>query len=106
MTTYILGGGFFLTFTPAVTLEILFLICNITIMFEYRRLLAVERPAGSFPGSALIYCLHSYVVILVLEFEDPLHPFSKGELPAHPLLMDVHGWSFCVTVYTVTHNSS
>ena len=72
-------------------------------MLEYRLRLAVERSARYFPGPTLLYCLHSYGVILVLEFGDYqfLH-FSKGELPAHPLLMDVHGWSLDVMVYTMT----
>jgi len=38
----------------------------------------------------------------LLEYGDLGPPFSKGKLPAHPLLMDVHGWSLYVTVYIVS----
>jgi len=81
----------------------LWVICTFTRMLQYILPLAVERSARYFSWPTLLYCLHSYGVMLVLEFGDHqfLH-FSKGELPAHPLLKDVHGWSLYVTVYTMT----
>ena len=72
-------------------------------MIEYILRLAVENSARYFPEPTLLYSLHSYGVILVLEVGDHrlLH-FSKSKLPAHPLLMDVHGGSVYVTVYKKT----
>jgi hypothetical protein len=72
-------------------------------MLEYKLWLAVENSARYFPEPTLLYSIHSYGVILVLEVGDHtiLH-FSKSKLPAHPFLMDVHGGSVYVTVYTKT----
>ena len=75
-------------------------------VYENVRIYTVVSRGNStryFPEPTLSYSLHSYGVILVLEVGDHtfLH-FSKSKLPAHPLLMDVHGWSIYVTVFTKT----
>ena len=84
-------------------------------VYENVRIYTVVSRGNStryFPEPTLSYSLHNVIfnivicnhkVILVLEVGDHTFlQFSKSKLPAHPLLMDVHGWSIYVTVFTTT----